>query len=173
MDALIKFYKKKKVFKGASEDDMKVLNDLGKGRLPDDIITFFSQAMPSKNVDMGGFVLYPISRIHEENINYVPGAYIYPIGFFTFASSLDGDAVCIDMTKENGGVYQCSHSLLSEDKISFYKINHMVELELNYENVIKCSVKLADNFKHFINRIRSGKMDSYDVTHYVIKNYSE
>lgn len=172
MEALIKFYKKKKVFKGASEEDLKVLNDLGQGRLPEDIITFFSQAMPSKNVDMGGFVLYPVSRIHEENINYVPGAFIYPMGFFTFASSLDGDAVCVDITKENGCVYQCSHSLLSEDGISFYK-KQMVHLELNYENIIKCSVKLADDFKHFINKIRTGKMDSYDVTHYVIKNYSE
>lgn len=172
MDALIKFYKKKTAFKGASEEDLKILNDLGQGRLPEDIIKFYSQAMPAKNVTLGGFVLYPVSRIHEENINYIPGADIYPMGFFTFASTLDGDAICVDMLNENGCIYQCSHSLLSESGISFYK-NHLVELELNYDNIIKCSVKLADNFKSFMNKIRTGKMDSYDVTHYVIKNYSE
>lgn len=50
------------------------------------------------------------------------------------------DAICVDTTKLDGRIYQCSHSLLSEDGISFYK-GKMIHLDFNYDNVIKYSVE--------------------------------
>lgn len=172
MEKLIETYKKKRAFVGASEEEMKTLLELEKDSLPEELILFFKEAMAEKEVKMGDFVLYPIERVKEENLNYVPGANIYPLGLFTFASTLGGDAICVDITKPEGHVYQCSHSLLSDSEIAFYK-QKMVSLELNYENVIKCSVELAGSFKEFMEWVKTGRRRCYNVTSYVLDNYKE
>ena len=61
---------------------MKTLLELEKDSLPEELILFFKEAMAEKEVKMGDFVLYPIERVKEENLNYVPGANIYPLDFY-------------------------------------------------------------------------------------------
>ena len=165
---------KKGTFAPATEDEMKQLQELCDDKMPEDMCKFFSECMPQEEVKLGGYMLYPLSRILEENTNYVPGCIIKPLGFVTFASTLDGDAVALDITKPDGHVYQCSHSLISEDGLSFYAKKTMVHYDLNYENIIKCSIKIAKNgFCGFITLAKYGYVGNDSVTDYVIRHYKK
>ncbi len=130
-------------------------------RLPDILTEVYTDTMPEDEVEFSDFVFYDINRMYDENINYVAGANIFPFGFFTFASTFDGDSICIDLNDDKFPVYQCSHELLAdEDEIYCYKENEMRSLEFNYDNIIKVSQKLADSFTEFINEL--AEADQYE-----------
>lgn len=175
METFIKFLKRKRKFKNsfaeATEAEMEQLTEIGKGKLPAELLEVYQTIMPNKNIEISDFVMYSVQRIKEENFDAVPGANIYPYGLFVFMSTLDGDAICIDLNDENGAIYQCSHSLLSnEERISFYKRN-MVSLDFTYENIIRCSVKLADSYRDFTEKLMNKKVYAYNVVRTVIDNY--
>ena len=161
-------------FAPATEDELKQLSDLCDGKMPEVMHKFFSECMPQEEVEIGNLVFYPLSRILQENNDYVPGCIIKPFGFVTIASTLDGDAFAVDITNSEAHVYQCSHSLISEDGMSFYAKKTMVHYELNYENIIKCSLKVAKNgFSGFITLAKYGYLGRDSVTDYVIKHYNK
>jgi len=165
--------KRKAGFAPAKEEEIQQLVELGKGKLPNEFLEIYKNKMPEREIEIKDIVIYPMSRIKEENFNYIPGANIYPLGFLTFASTLDGDAICIDLNDKNGAVYQCSHSLLADgEKISFYT-DKMVSLEFSYENIIRCSVKLANSYMEFAKELRRGKIIAFNVVRFVIDNYEE
>lgn len=162
------------IFEKGDEKEIQQLVELGKRKLPKEFITIYQEAMPINEVEIyNDIVIYPFERIEEENADAVPGINIYQYGLLTFASTLDGDAICIDLNDKNGVIYQCSHSLLAdEEEISFYK-EKMICKEFTYENIIKFSMKLADNFMEFIEKIMSENLEIYDVIENVIDNYKE
>lgn len=173
MQDFMKFLKKKRKdgFAPAKEEEIQQLVEMGKGKLPNEFLEGYKNMMPEHEIEIKDIVIYPMSRMKEENFDAIPGINIYPLGFFTFASTLDGDAICIDLNDKNGAVYQCSHSLLSNgEKISFYT-NKMVSLDLSYENVIRCSVKLANSYMEFAKELRKGRIIAFNVVRFVIDNY--
>jgi hypothetical protein len=40
--------------------------------------------------------IWSVQNAVAENVNYVPGAYLFPLGYVVFASSKSGDAYCLD-----------------------------------------------------------------------------
>lgn len=161
-------------FAPASEEEMKQLSDLCGGKIPEIMQKFFAECMPQVEVEIGNLLFYPLSRILQENNDYVPGCIIKPFGFITVASTLDGDAYAIDITSDEGNVYQCSHSLISEDGMSFYAKKTMVHYDLNYDNIIKCSLKVAKNgFCGFLTLAKYGYLGRDSVIDYVIKHYKK
>lgn len=174
IEAGIRVLKEKGRFAPATEDEMKQLSDLCYGKIPEVLYKFFSECMPQEEVEINNLVFYPLSRIVAENNNYVPGCIIRPFGFITIASTLDGDAFAIDISDSEGHVYQCSHSLISEDGMSFYAKKTMVHYDLTYENIIKCSIKIAKNgFSGFITLAKYGYVGNDSVIDYVIKHYKK
>ncbi len=173
LDKSMQMCRKKGSFAPATDDEMKHLSDLCVGKMPEDMRKFFSECMPQEEIKLGGYVLYPLSRILAENSDYIPGCIIKGFGFVTIASTLDGDAVALDITNPNGHVYQCSHSLISENGMSFYAKGQMVHYDLNYENIVKCSFNVGWYFSDFIKWIRSGRNGSIDVIDWVISKYEE
>lgn len=176
LEASIKYlYENEKgKFAPATEDEMKQLSDLCDGKTPEVMHKFFSECMPQEEVEIGNLVFYPLSRILQENNDYVPGCIIKPFGFITVASTLDGDAFAVDITSPEAHVYQCSHSLLSEDGMSFYAKKTMVHLDLNYDNIVKCSIKTAKNgFCGFLTLAKYGYLGRDSVTDHVIKHYKK
>lgn len=121
-------------------------------RLPDILMEVYINNMPAGEFEFSDFVFYDINRMYEENIDYVAGANIFPFGFFTFASTFDGDSICIDLNDSNFPVYQCSHELLG-DETEIYDYEEDESLEFNYDNIIKVSERLADSFTEFINEL--------------------
>ncbi|MDE6209790.1 MAG: SMI1/KNR4 family protein [Lachnospiraceae bacterium] len=175
MEDFIKYLKRKgkEQFTEAKEEEIQQLVEWGKGKLPEEFLWVYQKMMPKNVVGIKDIVIYSMERIENENFHYVPGANIYPLGLFTFASALDGDVICIDLNDKNGSIYQCSHSLLAdEEKISFYK-NKMVNLEFSYENVIRCSKKLADNYLEFTKELKKSRSITYDVVGIAIDRYGE
>ena len=161
-------------FAPATEDELKQLSDLCGGKIPDIMQKFFAECMPQEEVEIGNTVFYPLSRILAENSDYVPGCIIKPFGFITIASTPDGDAFAIDIIGDEGNVYQCSHSLISEDGMSFYAKKTMVHYELNYDNIIKCSLKVAKNgFCGFLTLAKYGYLGRDSVIDHVIKHYKK
>ncbi|MDP4147268.1 MAG: hypothetical protein Q8936_22810 [Bacillota bacterium] len=162
------------MFEKGDEKEIQQLEELGKKKLPKEFIMVYQEAMPIDNVEIyNDIVLYSFNRIKEENLDAVPGANIYPYGLLTFASTLDGDAICIDLNDKSSPIYQCSHSLLSdEEEISFYK-NKMISKEFSYDNIIKFSIRLANNYREFVEEIMMASLEIYDVVGNVIENYKE
>lgn len=153
-------------FRKAADDELKKLDKLSEIGLPDSFKKFLSQHVLNNELKFEDeYVFYGIDRMYEENFDYVPGANIYPLGLLTFASTLDGDAICIDIHDNTYPVRQCSHDLLSdEEEISYYK-KEMITLNFNYENVIKVSPLLADGgFDGFVEALKKEEAGTYSVT---------
>ncbi|MCM1506437.1 MAG: hypothetical protein NC177_04790 [Ruminococcus flavefaciens] len=133
-----------------NDDELLKFKEISSDRLPDIITEVYTTAMPDGEFEFSDFVFYGINRLYDENINYVAGANIFPFGFFTFASTFDGDSICIDLNDDNLPVYQCSHELLG-DETEIYDYDKDKSLDFNYDNIIKVSDKLAGSFTEFIN----------------------
>lgn len=154
----------------ATEAEILELKELGKNRLPDAFIKTYEKAMPTEEIAWDDFKIYPLETIKVENLDAVPGVNLYPLGFFTFASTFDGDAICIDLNDSKFPVYQCSHSLLGDGtRISFYKGGKMQHYEFTYENIIKISMKLAANYEKFLRLWSDYELESYSVTEMIDK----
>lgn len=150
--------------RAASDDEIKKLRELSDGRLPDDYIDALSKSVLENEVEYGDFVFYGVSRMYDENIDYVPGANIFPFGLLTFASTFDGDAICIDLNDPALPVYQCSHELLcDETEISYFKNGATKTMDFNYENIIKISPRLADSFSDFVGKLTDDSAETYGV----------
>lgn len=151
-------------FRAAMDDEIAKLKELSDNRLPDDFIEIYSKSVLENKVEYGDIVFYGIGRMYDENTAYVPGTNIFSLGLFTFASTFDGDSICIDLNDTKLPVYQCSHELLcDETKISYYKKGEMRTLEFSYENVIKASPKLADSISDFIRKLIDNSVETYGV----------
>lgn len=147
----------------SSEEEKKEIVALANNKLPKLFWDFYSNKMPAEDVEFEDFVFYGLERMIEENTDYVPGCIVLPYGLFTFASTLDGDAICFDLNQENFPVYQCSHSLIDEDEISYYT-DKMHELETNYDNILKVSPRLANSFDEFVEQLQNEEMETFSVS---------
>ncbi|MCH5185179.1 MAG: SMI1/KNR4 family protein [Oscillospiraceae bacterium] len=149
--------------RAAADDEIRKIKGLSE-KLPDVFVEIYSQAVPENKLEYEDFVFYDIDRIYAENTDMVPGVNILPFGLFTFASTFDGDAICVDLNIPDLPVYQCSHSLLSDEtEINYYK-KDMITLAFNYENILKVSPKLADSLSDFVNKLINNDTETYSVT---------
>ena len=152
------------------KNELEKIKELSSGRLPAVFLEAYSTAAPVHDVEFDDFVFGGLARIIEENTDYIPGANLLPLGFFTFASTFDGDSICFDMNDSNFPVYQCSHSMHGgEDDIYYYKNSKDVELSFNYENVKATAPMLAKSFEEFISLLQSGDAVTYSVTEMIAR----
>ncbi|MDE6781063.1 MAG: SMI1/KNR4 family protein [Ruminococcus sp.] len=137
-------------------DELNRLYELSSGKLPEMFIEVYSQTVPECEVNFDSLVFYDIKRIIDENTEYIPGANILPFGFFTFASTLDGDGICFDLNNKDFPVYCCPHEIFcDENEINYCDNGKILTAELNYSNIIKFSHKTADSFEEFIDDLIS------------------
>jgi hypothetical protein len=103
------------VFRAASETDLAALRVL---RLPDTVLNFFARHEPSDCAE-GQVCLWPIADILQENRNYVPGAYVDPLGYVVFSTTFCGDTYCFDVNVVNKDneprIVLISHEVVEED----------------------------------------------------------
>lgn len=152
-----------------SDSDIDKMKTLAANKLPETFLDVYTKSVPKGEVEYKDFVFYGISRVIEENTQYIPGVNLLPFGLFTFASTFDGDSICFDTNSPSFPVFQCSHSLLSgEDDICWYK-EKLCTLPFNYENVLKIAPRLADSFDEFVLKLLSGKAKTFSVTDMIDK----
>jgi hypothetical protein len=79
----------------ASADDLERARQFG---FPDVLLAFYLESAPNPldgRVELNQRI-WSVQRAIEENRDYVPGAYLFPLGYVVFASNKFGDAYCID-----------------------------------------------------------------------------
>jgi hypothetical protein len=102
-------------FSGASPDDLAALRAL---QVPEPVVDFYAHYEP-KGLAEGQVRLWPIADIVEENRDYVPGAYIAPLGYIVFSTTFCGDTYCFDLNQINSNgeprIVLVSHEAVEED----------------------------------------------------------
>lgn len=110
--------------------------------IPDSVLEFYRYANPSTYVEIGGVRVLPVVDLREENENAVPGYIISPFGFIVFASTVYGDAYCLDIIKTNE-LGETPVVIASHDEIE----EGMVETQ------IRIKVKrISNSFKEFLRK---------------------
>ena len=145
------------------EAEINKIKELAQDMLPKDFAEVLECLASDSEAKCGDIVFYGTKRIIDENTRYVPGANLLPLGFFTFASTLDGDAICIDMNDPYFSVRQISHSILNgEDDISLMINGKMRTYAFNYKHILKFSARLATSFSFFESDLAAGEVKIYD-----------
>jgi hypothetical protein len=96
----------------------KGLAELRAFNLPESVIGFYASHEPEEPVE-GQVRLWPIEHILAENRAFGPGAYVSPLGYVVFASTVCGDAYCFDLNQldDSGAprIVLITHEGLGED----------------------------------------------------------
>lgn len=85
---------------------------------PDEILNFYRVCEPKKHIEFQQRI-WSIENALIENTDAIPGIGLYPHGYIVFASTLCGDAYCLDtnVTQPNGHhpIVLFSHESIEED----------------------------------------------------------
>ena len=145
-------------FRAANAQENARLDELVRQGIPAEWVQLLQDAVTDDEHCCSGLVLYGLPRICDENLDYIPGANILPLGLFTFASWSDGDAVCIDL--HDGSVWSCPHELLGDETaITLYEDDAFTELPFDAENVRRVSHCMAKSITEFVQDLREGAFD--------------
>lgn len=72
--------------------------------MPESIIDFYKNYEPKEISYLGdGVRLADLEGIKEENSELSPGAYLIKYGLLTFATTIGGNAICMDLNHINNG----------------------------------------------------------------------
>lgn len=160
-------------FREATDEEMDKLKELAGRELPEDFVELFRHAMPTEEVEVSDITFYPLERIIAENTEYVPGRNVSPYGMFAFASTEEGDPVCVDLVHENHTVFHCPHELLGDGKeISFCK-DEMITLPFNYDTVTDFSGCIGEDLDEFLEMLITRTIELYTVTEIIDLNYRD
>jgi hypothetical protein len=81
----------------ASDEDIKQAELFG---FPKILVDFYREHAPDAadgRIELGDTQrIWSVQRAIEENRDYVPGAFLFPLGYVVFASNRFGDAYCLD-----------------------------------------------------------------------------
>lgn len=160
-------------FREATENEIAALKELAKYELPEEFVEMFRHAMPTEEVEVSGITFYPLRRIIAENTAYVPGVNVSPYGLFAFASTADGDPVCIDLAHETHTVWHCPHELLSDgEQICFYK-GEPIALPFNYDTITDFSGCIGEDLDEFLEMLITCTIELYTLTEIIDLNYRD
>ena len=160
-------------FREATEEEIAALKGLAKYELPEEFVELFCHAMPTEEVKVSSITFYPLARIIAENTQYVPGVNVFPYGLFAFASTADGDPVCIDLVHDTHTIWHCPHELLSDGgEIDFYK-EELISLPFNYDTITDFSGCIGEDLDEFLEMLITRTIELYTVTEIIDLNYRD
>lgn len=120
----------------ASLEDLKCAKE---AQFPDELLDFYREYEPVDYVELKQRI-WSIQNALEENMDAVPGCALFPHGFVVFASTLCGDAYCIDTNVEN-----------SEGKHPIVLFSHeMIEEETSLIEIQSLRVEVAKSLDDFL-----------------------
>ena len=115
---------------------------------PEDVLSFYARHEPAQFAEISDVRLLPIKDVVVENTDAEPGASIHPHGFVTFATSINGDAYCVDLT-EPGKVP--APVVLMSHEVGFFDMSK--QQVLGYRKIV------ATSFHDFLERFVQGNLD--------------
>jgi hypothetical protein len=135
-------------FRSATAEKMEKLRALG---LPEDALTFYRDSEPTRTAEIAKVRLRTIEDIVEENRDYVPGAYTQPCGYVVFATTIYGDAYCVDVRASSGAtapIVLIAHDLEPEND------------EMKREELAKLAKPIAVGFGEFLQKFVAETLDT-------------
>lgn len=115
---------------------------------PPSIIGHFQLSEPAELMDISGVRMYPIEVIRAENEDTTPGYIAMPLGYLNIASTMMGDAYCLDLNCKNDSgehpVVLVSHDLVDE--------------ETTKKDMPDVTIQVAESFDEFLSLFNRGQL---------------
>lgn len=134
-------------FRPASSARVAELRSLG---MPEDIVAFYVNSEPARTAEIGKVRLCSIPDILVENTDAVPGYYAHPCGYVVFATTIYGDAFCIDTRATPGKaapIVLIAHDLEPDND------------QIKREDLAGLAKPIAVSFESFLNAFASETLD--------------
>jgi hypothetical protein len=119
----------------------------------EDVREYLSECITAEGLSASGMAVKDRELLEEENLYQAsPGMYVFDYGYLVIATSVGGNAVCLD--GNSGGVVWVDHSSLSDFGVSYKdrETNEWVDLPLDAENLRKALIPLSDDIESFLVR---------------------
>jgi hypothetical protein len=127
-------------------DDLQKLTDFG---APKSLLDFYRQHEPRLEAEIGQVRLQNIFGIIQENTMYVPGADLYGYGLFAFATTIYGDAYCLDLNTDAG-----------KDDPPVVIMTHEEPFEgLDHAIIMSARKRVAESLYDFLKRFLAESLD--------------
>ncbi|MBI6874792.1 SMI1/KNR4 family protein [Clostridium aciditolerans] len=147
-------------------------------KVPNNVISFYESFEPGKIPQLGGGVdLLDLNGIKEENCNLSPGAYLIQYGLITFATTVGGNVICMDLNTINNSEPRIIYAdkswfLFNEQErkleFSFYPFEIQEEDEFLTQSIIKKYMpEISSTFTEFLEMLCSE--DEWDAEDYYEK----
>lgn len=129
---------------GASAKELKRAEKLA---FPNELVDLYRRLNPADYIELRQRI-WSIDNAVIENTQAVPGCALWPHGFIVFASTLDGDAYCVDTNAITSAghhpVTLFSHEMIGEDE--------------SVEKISALRVQVADSLEDFLAQFVSGEL---------------
>lgn len=158
------------------EDDE--LSELKKYKVPINILNFYREFEPKEIPCLeGGVYLLGLDDIKEENTSRASGAYLIKFGLLTFATTIGGNALCMDLNAMRNGEPRIVY--VDNSWIWFNEETRRVEYdfytsqigepkgELTYSVIKKYLPEVSNSFSEFLDRLSS--YEEWDAEDYYEK----
>jgi hypothetical protein len=130
----------------ATEGDLRELRNLN---APEDAIAFYREAEPTRCAEIKRIRLWPITKVVEENTDYIPGCYVQQYGYVVFSTTIYGDTYCFDL-----------NSATSTASAPIVLLSHEVIDETTTEEQVRAMAKaIAPDLQTFLTAFVAGTLD--------------
>jgi hypothetical protein len=126
-----------------------------------DIKDYLMFCLTEEGFTASGLAIMNLETIQDETIADVsPGGFIKPFGYLVVATSVGGNAVCLD--KNSSSVYWADHSYFFDDLISYEdkETGEWHDLPVNPENIKKALIYLDGNIEKFLKNLFEDKLEA-------------
>lgn len=127
-----------------------------------DVVQYLQHLLPTEMYFASGIRVKTAKGIVEENAEGVaPGGYISPHGYLVVATSIGGNAVCIEC--KTGATFWADRSSFSDDEISYENRSTGVWVDLPFtaENVAKALVPVEYSLEVFIEKLLTDQLEDF------------
>jgi hypothetical protein len=130
------------------EENLKVLSSFLKNP---DIKEYLMNCLTIDGFSASGLAIKNLEAIQDEIMpDVAPGGFIAPYSYLVIATSIGGNAVCLD--EKSSSVYWADHSHFFENLISYEdkETGEWIDLQVTPENVKKALIPLSNNIQNFL-----------------------
>lgn len=132
---------------------------LGLARIHSSAEAYFAGCVPRHPIDGPFYQLLAASEIFTHTTDYTPSRYVIPIGFVTFATVPNGDAIAIDAT--DGRIHLVSHEIYSDDGIRVF--DHDGPIPVTRKAVLESSENIFSTISSFFESWRDRLIDVHNT----------
>jgi hypothetical protein len=144
------------------DDELEILKDY---RVPDVVLDFYRNYEPKEIPMLPCYLrLLSLDAIKEENAELHPSAYLIRYGLITFATTVGGNAVCMDLNQLNDGeprILYCDKTYIHSD-----------DEEIEFRKTISTLPEIAPKFSEFLHGLSVGMYEDIE-DFYIPPNYDE